>query len=346
MSKLHRTKNIIAGCIAAWALIACGGGGGSNNDNVGTGNNTGTPVGTGTGNGGGTGTGNGGNTGGGSSGGFSGQDASAPTLTNNIAADGRNWLNYRRSQIGMAALTQNAIIDKAAQGHSDYQRINNTITHVQTSGKQGFTGATLEDRLKNAGYVFTGSNAIGEVISATSNQNGFYMAEELITAIYHRFVIFEPVFREVGTGSGTTSSGYAYFTADFVTNDGFGTGLAGNTVGVWPVNGQTGVPVNFFSNNEEPDPVPDLNEVGYPVSVHVNLSHTLTVQSFTIRARNGSANLQTRLLVKGQDPNTTTSSAAAIVPLSTLAPATTYDVSFIGAIDGNAVSKTWSFTTK
>jgi hypothetical protein len=27
------------------------------------------------------------------------------------------------------------------------------------------------------------------------------MAEELITAVYHRFVIFEPVFKEGGAGS-------------------------------------------------------------------------------------------------------------------------------------------------
>jgi hypothetical protein len=60
----------------------------------------------------------------------------------------------------------------------------------------------------------------------------------------------------------------------------------------------------------------------------------------------GGANLQTRLLVKGQDPNTSMSSVAAIVPLAPLAANTTYDVSFTGTVSGTAVSKTWSFTTK
>jgi uncharacterized protein YkwD len=324
MIGMHRAKSIIAGCIAAWALVACGG---SNNDN--NTNNSG------------------GSSSGGSSTGFSGQDASAPALTNNVAIDGRNWINYRRTQIGMPTLTLNTTIDRAAQGHSDYQRINNVVTHEQTSGKQGFTGVTLADRLKSAGYSFSGENRIGEVISATTNQTGFYMAEELITAIYHRFVIFEPVFKEIGSGAASTSAGYIYFTANFVTNAGFGPGLAdAGAIATWPFSGQTGVPVNFLSDYEEPDPVPDLNEVGYPVSVHTNLTRKLTVQSFTIRARNGSTNLQTRLLVKGQDANTTTESAAAIVPLAPLAAATTYDVSFNGAIDGVAVSKTWSFTTK
>jgi uncharacterized protein YkwD len=327
MSRLHRAKSIAAACIAAWALVACGG----NDNNDVTGNATGvsgasaTPANTG----------------------FSGQDASAPAVTNNIATDGLNWLNYRRAQVGMAALARNKQIDNAAQGHSDYQRINNVVTHEQTAGRQGFTGVRLQDRLAAANYVIGGSNAIGEVISAANKGTGFYMAEELITAIYHRFVIFEPVFKEAGAGSATTSAGYSYFTADFAASNGFGPGLATGMLAVWPVSGQTQVPPNFFSDYEEPDPVPDINEVGYPVSVHTNLTRRLTVQSFTMRARGGTAgNLATRLLAQGQDANTTTTSAAAIVPLAPLAARTTYDVTFIGAIDGTAVSRTWSFTTK
>jgi uncharacterized protein YkwD len=320
MSKMHHAKSVIAACIAAWALVACGW-----QDPVAQSS---------------TGTGTGGSTG------FSGQDASAPLLTNNIGVDGRAWINYRRNQIGLSTLTENTIIDRAAQGHSNYQSINNVVTHDQTPGKPGFTGITLEDRLKAAGYIFGSPNAIGEVIAATQSQSGFYMAEQLITAIYHRFVIFEPVFQEIGSGSAVNASGYGYFTADFVTNNGYGAGLPAGTLAVWPFNGQTGVPASFSSDSEEPDPVPDLDLVGYPISVHVNLTSKLTVQSFTVRARNGSANLPTRLLVQGQDANTTSPSVAAIIPLSVLDASTVYDVSFSGAIDGSAISKTWSFTTQ
>jgi uncharacterized protein YkwD len=325
MNEMHRVRQIALAFTAAWALVACGGGGAGNSGGAGNG---GTP------------------NGGAPSTGLPGQDASAPTLTNNIATDGRNWINYRRSQIGMPALTHSSIIDVAAQGHSDYQRINNIVTHDQTAGKPGYTGARLQDRLVNAGYVFGAPNAIGEVISATSNGSGFYMAEELITAIYHRFVIFEPVFQEIGTGAATRSDNYSYFTADFVTNRGYGTGIPAGTIVTWPFNGQTQVPVNFFSDYEEPDPVPNANEVGYPVSVHTNLTRQLTVQSFTIRMHGSSTDLSTRLLAQGQDANTTTQSAAAIVPLARLAAATTYDVTFTGAIDGTPITRSWSFTTK
>ena len=317
-NSMLRARQIALACTTAWALVACGGGGGSS---AGAPNVT-------------------------PSTGFSGQDASAPTATNNIATDGLNWINYRRSQIGMPALARNGVIDTAAQGHSDYQRVNNVVSHDQTAGKTGYTGARLQDRLTNAGYVFGQPNAIGEVISATTNGSGFYMAEELITAIYHRFVIFEPVFKEIGAGAATTSANYSYFTADFVANNGYGTGIAAGTIVTWPFNGQTQVPNNFNSDYEEPDPVPDRSVVGYPVSVHTNLDRTLTVQSFTMRAHGTSSDLETRLLALGKDSNTTTKSAAAIVPLAQLASATTYDVSFSGAIDGAPVSRTWSFTTK
>ncbi|MDB5745754.1 MAG: hypothetical protein JWP72_602 [Massilia sp.] len=337
MCNMLCVRMILAGCVTALALAGCGGGGGgsSTSEPAPSGNNppqappaqpvipeplptpvTPTPVAPG-----------------------------APVLTGNIALDGREWINFRRTQVGMATLERNAVIDNAAQGHSEYQRVNNTITHEQTSGRPGFTGATLADRLRTAGYVFNTNNsrAFGEVISATNNGSGQYMAEELITAIYHRFVIFEPVFKEIGTGAATTGTGYNYFTANFTANNGYGTGLPRGQVAVWPFSGQTAVPRHFFSNTEQPDPVPDQDEVGYPISVHANIDVTIQVTSFTVRPRGG-ADMRVRLLTHANDTHTGQSSAA-IVPLARLAANTVYDVSFAGTVGGTAVSRTWSFTT-
>lgn len=268
----------------------------------------------------------------------------APAFTNNTAQDGMNWINYRRAQIGVPVLLANAQITVAAQGHSDYQRINNIVSHEQTAGKPGFTGVDLGARLAAAGYVLGGARAYGEVISATNNNSGFYMAEELITAIYHRFVMFEPRFKEIGTGAASASNGYTYLTADFAANNGYGPGIGAGKLAVWPFAGQTAVSTNFLSDLESPDPVPNANEVGYPISVHADITSTLTVQSFTVTPRGG-ASLATRLLSTATDTHTT-SSVAAIVPLAVLKAATTYDVGFAGTIDGMPVSKAWSFTTK
>jgi uncharacterized protein YkwD len=325
MSKTHPAKSIVAAFIAALALAACGGG--SNNGSASGANGA---------------TGSTGSTG------FSGQDASAPVLTNNVATDGFNWINYRRSQVGAGALTRNSQLDRAAQAHSDYQRLNGYVTHVEKSSESGFTGATSKDRIQAAGYTLVPGYAEGEIIAATTNNNGFYMAEQLVSAIYHRFVMFEPLFRDMGTGSAATPANYIYFTTNLATTRGYSPGLPSHAIITWPFNGQTGVEPNFFSDYEEPDPVPDkgVNEVGYPISVHANLTEPIAVQSFTVRSRGGSADLKTRLLVQGQDVNTTMASVAAIVPLAPLAARTTYDVSFNGTVGGAAVTKTWSFTTK
>jgi len=268
----------------------------------------------------------------------------SPTATGDAATDGFAWFNYRRTQVGLSTLSRNAQIDQAALGHSTYLRLNNTVSHEQVVGNPGFTGQQLANRFTTAGYKLAGAYAYGEVISAAGDRSGFYHAEELIAAIYHRFVIFEPLFREMGTGAATGNNNYTYFTADMAANNGYGPGIGRGNVVTYPANNQTAVPVNFMSDSESPDPVPNQNEVGYPISVHADNKSLIVVNAFTVRPRGG-ANLATRLLSKATDPETP-EAGAAIVPLARLAAGTTYDVSFDGTVGGTAVTRAWSFTTR
>lgn len=272
------------------------------------------------------------------------QEAGAPAFTGNTATDGFNWFNFRRSQVGLSQLLRNSTIDNAAQSHSDYQRLNNTISHSQISGQRGFTGVDLLTRLKFAGYEFAPRTAYayGEVISSTGDSSGFYMAEELITAIYHRFVILEPAFKEAGSGSAVSSNGTYYFTTDFAANNGYGFGVS--SIVTYPFPNQTRVSALFNSDYESPDPVAGQNEVGYPISVHANINATIGVKTFTVTPRGGTA-LQVKLLVNQTDAETPRS-AAAIIPLRVLNANTTYDVQFVGTLDGNPLSRSWSFQTK
>lgn len=321
MSRPNRLAPQTIALIALLALTACGGGGGSG----GSGDNPSTNA------------------------SVSSQvplegEPNAPQASGDTSTDGFNWINYRRRQMGLAEVTRSSIINTAAQGHSDYQRLNDTITHTQISGRPGFTGVTVLDRLSAAGYVFNQSRyGYGEVIAAIGGNSGFYAAEGLIDAIYHRFVIFEPVFREAGSGTATVPDGYTYFTTKFAAN-GLGPGLGQGNVAVYPFPNQQNVQAVFYSDQEIPDPVPDQNEVGYPISVHADGSATMTVQSFTVRPRGGSP-LSSRLLSKATDTQTS-ASVAAIVPYAALAAKTTYDVQFVGTVDGRAVDRSWSFTTR
>lgn len=274
--------------------------------------------------------------------------ADAPAFTGDIATDGFNWINYRRNQSGLSVLSSNSTVATAALNHSKYQVAHNLVSHNEVQGNAGFTGYDLPARLQAVGYVLTqnAGYAYGEVISAASASSGVVLAENLFTAIYHRFVMFEPAFKEGGAGAATAGSGYTYFTADLTAINGYGPGITRGTVITYPFATQTGVPLNFFSDTETPDPVPNQNEVGYPVSVHTNIDATLTVQSFTMRPHGG-INLTTRLLSSATDSNPDTpKSAAAIIPMAPLSTATVYDVTFLGTVDNVPVTKNWSFTTQ
>ncbi|GAA4020484.1 CAP domain-containing protein [Actimicrobium antarcticum] len=273
-------------------------------------------------------------------------DPGAPVLTGNTATDGFNQINFRRQQMGLTVLSRNRQVDIAAQGHSNYQKINDTITHTQIPGSQGFTGTEVANRLTAANYAFTSTTgyAFGEVIAASGDLSGAANADDLITAIYHRFVIFEPKFKEAGAGSaGLSATGYNFFTVDFTAN-GLSGGVGTGQLAVYPFTGQQNVSPIFYSDQESPDPIPGQNAVGYPVSVHADIDATVLTQRFTITPRGGVA-LATRLLIHADDPETPTS-AAAIVPLTVLTAATIYDVQFIGTVSGVAVTRNWSFTTR
>lgn len=269
-------------------------------------------------------------------------DPSAPAATGNTAADALARFNWRRQQAGILPVARNAAIDAAALGHSEYQRQNNTITHVQEAGRPGFTGVSILDRMQSAGYAFSASQgyAYGEVIASRGDTQGAAAAEDLIGAIYHRFVVMEPLFKEAGAGAGTSS--LTYVTINFAAN-GFDRALPAGVVVSYPFPNQADVPTGVSSDQESPDPVPGQNLVGYPVSVHGTLGSRITVQSFTITPRGGSP-LATRIITSSTDANAPTSAAAAI-PLSVLAPGTTYDVRFAGTVDGVDVSRTWTFRT-
>jgi len=275
---------------------------------------------------------------------LSAQELNAPTATGNVAADGLNWINFRRVQAGLPVTQRDVRIDRAASAHANYQQLNNLLTHQEDASKTGYTGANAPDRLRAAGYPLdTEALADGEVIAATAEPDGFAAAEGLMGAIYHRYLILEPRFDLAGSGSAHRGGGYYWLNVNFVaTSSGFG--LGAEQVAVWPAADQNNVRKNFLSDEETPDPIAGRNEVGFPVSVHADGGRTLRVSRFVIRERGG-ADLPVKLLEHASDPETP-GSAAAIVPLSTLKAARTYDVEFNGTLNGTAITRSWTFTTQ
>lgn len=268
---------------------------------------------------------------------------SLPLETGDTATDGLNWINFRRRQAGLNMLARNARLDLAAYGQASYLQANRIVSHVQTAGRPGFTGVTLTDRLAASGYGFANTgHAFGEVIAATGSKSGFNAADELVTAIYHRFVVLEPMSREAGAAA-VNGRSETYFTAD-TTADGLDQGLGAGRFVTYPASTQTEVPTLFHNDGEKPEPVPGRHDVGFPVSVHADLLSALQVQQFSLRPKGGAA-LPVQLLTSATDPNTPTS-AAAIIPLDVLQSDTTYEAHFVGRVDGVQVARNWQFTTQ
>lgn len=302
-------------------------------------------------------------------------ESGAPASNGNTAADGFAWINFRRSATGLNPLAFSSEIARAAQSHSDYQRLNGPfpdasssgtpITHSETSGGVGFTGVdACPDRITAAGFSLGDQYACGEVISALGDASGFSAAEELIAAIYHRFLIFQPSFKEAGAGSALSYDGrYTIFTQNFAVRGSF-TGLGSGGVVNYPYHSQKLVPTSFAHHTERPDPLPAESypqyagkKVGYPISVHADLDQRIDVESFTVRKQGDATALSGKILSGATDANTQYFSAA-IVPFLELKPNSTYEVQFSGTVcsknwqtDACAtspvpLSRNWSFITR
>lgn len=119
---------------------------------------------------------------------------------------------------------------------------------------------------------------------------------------------------------------------------------------LWPPRGATSVPPAFFI--EEPDPLPDLEVSGYPVSVQFNPGFVdrPLVRSFRLwrlDAEGRTEIREVRLLDAETDPNKLLSRHEfALFPLQRLNWGTDYEVELIAETDGKPYRQIWRFTTR
>jgi|GEM_PF-721439 len=249
-------------------------------------------------------------------------------------------VNRTRQLVGLPTVVINAQLNQAAQAHADYLQANvNGISHDETPGLPGFTGATPSARLSAAGYAYS---AMNEVISG-GDTSGQKAVQGLVQAIYHRFGILAPAVAEVGIGQGAALGKFPNVVIEFGATFANAVTMPQGWLGTYPVDGQTGVVRDFLSDTESPDPVASQNRVGYPVSIHAAANDTLLVTSFTLKPVGG-APVQVQLLNYPADAHVP-ASAAAIVPLSVLDYGTAYQADFSGTRNGQSVNLSWTFTT-
>ena len=267
-----------------------------------------------------------------------------------------NRLNEIRLSAGLGMLAQSTRMDQAAQAHAEWMVANDSFTHEEVVGTVDFIGTDWVRRDEAFGYVPVEG---GEVISADGS--GLAGIDSLINTAYHRAVMlaFEPVDAGVGW-SGQTAASFSNPLVVDMTSPGTdairGLGQAAqssiNGVAIWPLDGAHDVPIRLGLETPNPVPTQDVLTLGTPVSITVAADRTITSNSFVMTNSSTGAMVSMQLLTNQSDPNfLIPESFIVAIPLTTLAPNTTYVVVFSGHAverisgDSAVVSRTWSFTT-
>jgi len=286
------------------------------------------------------------------------QAAATPTYSQTSEEYGYfTVINAFRTSQGLGPLNQNPAYDKAAAAHAAYIDING-LSHGETAGLTGFTGATPLARVQYQGGTAT---AVEEEAGSPDTQGcgitgqGANFASVLINTVYHRTEILFQGVTDIGTSIGVWDCKSAILPSS-VSEMGYVNQQvnAGTYFGAYPVDGQTGISLHIHA--ESPSPIPpgaDFNTYGSPISVASQESTTLNVTSFTV-TQAGSSTPLPATIITDSDPNLAGSTNLAfLLPSQAYLPNTTYTVNFVGTITGTAtgtangipVNKTWSFTT-
>jgi uncharacterized protein YkwD len=268
-------------------------------------------------------------------------------------------LNAFRAVQNLGPVNQNANADIAAKNHQFYVFTNQSGAngHVEVAGKPGFTGASVMDRLVAAGYPAISASEVIAFGLEQGNPNATAV-DNLINTVYHRAAMMTQGFTVVGiAGDDDNNPLYIDFGATKLQVN------AGDYVGVYPANGQTGV---FLTHSlEAPNPFYQELEMtqanmcaktSSPISLTSEASTILSVTTFTVTEAGQTTPLDVRLITSStsaQDTSYLTPNAAFIVGKAPFKPNTTYNVRFVGkatgtatgATNGLAIDKSWSFTT-
>ncbi len=289
-------------------------------------------------------------------------------------------LNAIRSSMGMPTLSENSTLQRAAQAHAEYLVRNRLSTHKEQAGREGFTGIFPVDRALRVGYP---ARFVGENLS-TKSPDARDAVAGLFSAIYHRFGFLDPAFDEVGIGiaqdvhdprnsafvfeMGNSELAQVCTEKSFRGAGRYVYGVCADThhridariyqrarnqikerspgILIYPFDGQQEVSPVFYQ--ESPDPLPDYDVSGFPVSVEFNDRYfrKVTLEDFRLYEVGGREVASVRILDKSTDPNhKLTWRQFALLPLTRLKYGTTYRAEIRYRHRNKSRRLSWTFTT-
>lgn len=251
-------------------------------------------------------------------------------------------LNQLRSTLGIQNLYENQNLNNASYYHAKYMLETNNIAHEESPDSAFFYGVTPLDRVQKSGYNQGQTFATGEVLTFTQGDINEGL-DKLIRAIYHRFILLDPVYSEVGLSKMTVNGdsvlemllaakGTVYKSAPI-------------KIAIYPYSQQKNVPYVFYASEEVPNPMPNgYDRVGFPVSIQTTSGYKLTTNNFELFEKNTNVKVESKFLSSSTD-NHITDSQAALIPWQPLKSNTTYLVKYSGILQNQSLNYQWEFTT-
>ena len=261
-------------------------------------------------------------------------DSDPPQSTGDSVID---RVNMWRAIAGMPGIAMSPELMRAAQSHANYYIANadhpsvaQIGVHREQPGRPGFTGESIYDRAKAAGYA---GNWIDEDISFSTD--AVENVDMFVTTVFHRFALLHPSSVAVGYGvAGGNGRGITVINIGLDRSHQPGVDLPA----VYPAPGQSGVPRLWYAY-ESPDPVPGLpRPVGSPLTVSFLLGQNVEWGPVSLTAANGDP-------VEVVVVESNWRRSIGITPVKPLLEGTEYFAAVSGTVDGRPFSKTWSFTT-
>ena len=277
-------------------------------------------------------------------------------------------LNAERAHCGFGKVAQSTKIDAAARDATAYWQARaaesvdaaNAYTHIQDSGKSGFTGVTPADRVAFRGYQFANAgeshSTIAIPLSANTAEKAVEVADAntrgLLTTVYHLRAMVAG-WKAVGIAHGQaqfpdTMGGYANHRTTFDFAVPFGQQPQGKDgLRTYPCQGTTTAYNEFVPASESPNPAPALGNasLGTPIFVNSPIGTTLTVSSGLVREK-GAVSVISLLQINAANDVQKRLGAndVFLIPMRKLTAGTEHEVSVEGTIDGVAFTRTFTFT--
>lgn len=196
-------------------------------------------------------------------------------------------VNTMISHCGYSRMNSVRDLTHAAQGHMDYIAANGFhYSHLQESGKPGFTGATHVERIVAAGGAAERANHSSEGVGGMGGSHG-RVTTGLLAAPYHQADLLSQ-FSEIGIGTAEDPDLALLdpsVTAESVVFNYGGTKLNSvplNDVRTFPCEGSTLIPSQ--GGPETPDPAPELaGKFGPGLNFETNKDGAIEVTSISLR---------------------------------------------------------------